>query len=178
MGRQSSCEKSNASWEVGVARVCVRLQLCSAGLVWKYLVSFQFLFSSNIQPDPVPASSAWQAATVSEAAGRAAAALEPRVCTEAALLGTWPRLHCPPFLPLPCLDDQTHSPVLRGHRRVLCPWHGAGQPGWAAGRASHGGLRWLAHSPSLRPPGRLPVVSLSPLRIYFYIVSPRASTVH
>ena len=177
MGRQSSCEKSNSSWEVGVARVCVRLQLCSAGLVWKCLVSFQFLFSSNIQPDPVPGSSAWWAVAVSEAAGRAAAALEPRVCTEAALLGTWPRLHRPPFLPLPCLDDQTHSPVLRGHRRV-CPWHGAGQPGWAAGRASHGAFSgW--HTESLPPPSwETARVSPSPLHVYFYLVSPRASTVH
>lgn len=111
----------------------MRLQLCSAGLFWKCLVSFQFLFSSDTQPDPVPASSAWRAAAMGEAIGKAAAAREPRVCTEAALLDAWPQLHHLPFLPLPCLEDHTHGPVLRRAQEGAVPvargraaWVGSG----------------------------------------------------
>ncbi|XP_068843131.1 tyrosine-protein phosphatase non-receptor type 1 [Capricornis sumatraensis] len=120
-------------WKPFLVNVCVATVLTAGA----YLC-YRFLFSSDTQPDPAPASSTWRAAAVGEATGKAAAARESRVCTEAALLGTWPQLHHLPFLPLPCLEDHTHGPVLRRAQEGAVPV-ARGRAAWVGSGAS---LTW------------------------------------
>lgn len=178
LGKVELPEKSNCSWEAGAARGVHASCLWQRRACLKMLGFFFSSCSAVTQPDPAPACPPggqlpWvrPRRQPQPPASRGSALKRPSWA-----LG----LSCTISLsPLPCLEDHTHGPVLRRHRRVLCPWHGAGQPGWAAGAESHvGPTAGGTQSFPSRPPGRLPVVSLSPLHIYFHIVSPKTSTVH